>query len=123
MPRTILVIDDSPSMVMSLVGHLETAGFTVETAMNGQLGLARLDAGLKPDAIVTDINMPVLDGIGFIRGARRRTPSRFTPILVLTSEADKEAEARAAGASGWLLKPVQRKALIEALGRALPRGG
>ncbi|HEV7371194.1 response regulator [Arenibaculum sp.] len=119
-PAAILVVDDSPTVVLSVSTMLHEAGFGVETAMNGQEALDRLQAGLRPSLILTDVNMPVMDGLALIREARRYGPTRFTPILVLTSETDREAEARAAGASGWLAKPLDRDALLTALGRLLP---
>jgi two-component system chemotaxis response regulator CheY len=117
---TILVVDDSPTQVFGISSLLHDLGHRVETAVNGREALDRLEAGLKPSLILTDINMPVMDGITFIRKARERMATRFTPILVLTSETDKEAEGRAAGASGWLNKPLQREAVAAALGRLLP---
>jgi two-component system, chemotaxis family, chemotaxis protein CheY len=117
---TILVVDDSPTQLFGISSLLHEFGHRVETAMNGREALDRLEAGLKPTLIMTDINMPFMDGIAFIKEARGRAGTRFTPILVLTSETDKEAEGRAAGASGWLSKPLRRDAVAAALGRLLP---
>ena len=104
--KTIMVVDDSATMVMSLKSSLELSGFKVETAADGQLGLDKLKAGVKPDLIITDINMPRMDGIQFIRNARQML--RFTPILALTTESQqaKRDEAKKLGATGWLVKPV-----------------
>lgn len=120
MTATIFVVDDSPTVVLSVSTMLHEAGFGVETAMNGRDALDRLRAGFRPSLILTDINMPVMDGLALIREARGYGPTRFTPILVLTSETDREAETRAAGASGWLAKPLDRDALLAVLGRLLP---
>jgi two-component system, chemotaxis family, chemotaxis protein CheY len=100
---TILVLDDSATMVMSLSHILKGAGYDVETGMNGREGIIKLNDGVKPNVILTDLNMPELDGIGFIKEARKIASTRFTPIIVLTTESGgrKRDEARAAGASGW----------------------
>lgn len=120
-PQPILVVDDSPTVILDVSTVLLDAAHAVETAMNGREALDRLEAGLRPSLILTDINMPVMDGITFIREARKRGATRFTPILVLTSEAGMEMQARAAGASGWLTKPLRPDALLATLGRLLLR--
>ena len=120
---TILVLDDSATMVMSLSRVLKKAGYEVETGADGQEGLNKLTGGLKPSVILTDLNMPVMDGIAFIREARRAPATRFTPIIVLTTEsgAQKRDEARAAGASGWLIKPTEPDELLSTLKQLLPQ--
>ena len=119
---TILVLDDSPTMVMSLSRILTKSGYTVETAANGQEGMDKLRGGMKPSLILTDINMPIMDGIAFIKEARKHAATRFTPIVVLTTEAAgaKQTEARAVGASGWLTKPTQPDELIATMKQLLP---
>jgi two-component system chemotaxis response regulator CheY len=118
----ILVLDDSATMVMSLSRILKTAGYDVETASNGKEGMAKLTGGLKPSVILTDLNMPQMDGIAFIKEARKSASTRFTPIIVLTTESgtQKRDEARAAGASGWLTKPTQPNELLTTLKQLLP---
>jgi two-component system chemotaxis response regulator CheY len=118
----ILVLDDSATMVMSLSRILKNAGYDVETAANGKEGMAKLAGGLKPSVILTDLNMPQMDGIAFIKEARRNASTRFTPIIVLTTEsgAQKRDEARAAGASGWLTKPTEPNELLSTLKQLLP---
>ncbi len=120
--NTILVLDDSPTMVMSLSRILSKSGYTVETATNGKEGMDKLKAGMKPNLILTDLNMPVMDGITFIKEVRKHTPTRFTPIVVLTTESvvGKQTEARSAGASGWLTKPTQPDELIKTMKQLLP---
>jgi two-component system chemotaxis response regulator CheY len=120
----ILILDDSPTMVMSLSRILKSAGYQVETAANGREGMTKLAAGLKPNVILTDLNMPQMDGISFIKEARRVGATRFTPIIVLTTEsgAGKRDEARAAGASGWLTKPTEPNELLSTLKQVLPAG-
>jgi len=119
----ILVLDDSATMVMSLSRVLKSAGYEVETASNGKEGMAKLAAGLKPSVILTDINMPQMDGIAFIKEARKSASTRFTPIIVLTTESggQKRDEARAAGASAWLTKPTEPNELLSALKQLLPK--
>jgi two-component system chemotaxis response regulator CheY len=118
----ILVLDDSATMVMSLSRILRNAGYAVETATDGQEGMTKIAAGLKPTLILTDLNMPRMDGIAFIREARRAVATRFTPIVVLTTEsgAGKRDEARVAGASGWLTKPTEPSELLSTLKQLLP---
>jgi two-component system chemotaxis response regulator CheY len=118
----ILVLDDSATMVMSLSRILKNAGYDVETAANGKEGMVKLTGGLKPSVILTDLNMPQMDGIAFIKEARKSASTRFTPIIVLTTESgtQKRDEARAAGASGWLTKPTEPNELLTMLKQLLP---
>jgi two-component system chemotaxis response regulator CheY len=119
---TILVLDDSPTMVMSLQHILTSAGYDVETGMNGREGIVKIGEGLKPAVVLTDLNMPELDGIGFIKEARKIATTRFTPIIVLTTESGgrKRDEARAAGASGWLTKPAEPNQLLSVVKQLCP---
>ena len=118
----ILVLDDSATMVMSLSHILKGAGYDVETGMNGREGIVKLNDGIKPAVILTDLNMPELDGIGFIKEARKIASTRFTPIIVLTTESGgrKRDEARAAGASGWLTKPAEPNQLLSVVKQLCP---
>jgi len=118
--KHILLVDDSATMLMSLKGMLEISGFKVDTAADGEAALARLRGGLKPDLIITDINMPRLDGIGLIREARKLL--RFTPILALTTESQqgRRDEAKRNGATGWLVKPVGGSELLQVIRQVLP---
>jgi two-component system chemotaxis response regulator CheY len=118
--KTILVVDDSSTMVMSLKSSLEIAGFKVDTAADGQLAMDKIKAGAKPDLIITDINMPRVDGLQLIAAVRKLM--RFTPILALTTESQqaKRDEARKLGASGWLVKPVGGADLVKVIKQVLP---
>lgn len=120
MAKTIFVIDDSSVMLASVKQNLELAGFTVETAKDGLDAFQRVKGGLKPDLIITDINMPNMNGIEFIRNAR--TVLRFTPILVLTTESQtvKRDEAKKLGATGWLVKPVSGSDLLKVIKQVVP---
>jgi two-component system chemotaxis response regulator CheY len=118
----ILIVDDSATMLMSLKSALSIGGFQVETANNGQVALDKLKAGLKPDLILTDINMPVMGGLELIRNVRTLPGCRFFPILTLTteSEASKRAEGKRVGATGWLVKPIAGNDLIKVIKQVLP---
>jgi len=120
MAKTIFVVDDSPFMLMTVKKTLEAAGFTVETAKDGLEAFNRVAAGLKPDLIITDVNMPNMDGLEFIRNAR--TILRFTPILMLTTESQttKRDEGKKLGATGWLVKPVGGPELLQVIKQVLP---
>jgi len=116
MSLQILAVDDSRTIRDMLKMALTDAGFTPSLADDGIHGLEVLD-GMMPDAIITDINMPRLDGFGFIEAVRGREAHRATPILVLTTESAPElkARARAAGATGWIVKPFDPVKLVRAL--------
>lgn len=122
MAKTVLVVDDSVTMVMSLKTTLAMSGFRVETANNGKVALDKLHSGVRPDLILTDINMPVMGGMELIRNVRALPGLRFVPILTLTteSEASKRNEGKLAGATGWLVKPVSGNDLIAVIKKVLP---
>lgn len=118
MSKRILTVDDSRTMRDMLKLALIQAGFEVVQAEDGVHGLEVLDTE-KPDVIVTDINMPRMDGFGFIEGVRSDARHRAVPILVLTTESDveKKTRARQAGATGWIVKPFDPVKLVEAINR------
>lgn len=120
--KTVLLVDDSATMLMSVSGVLKKAGFAVDTAKDGVEALERLRTGPKPSVVITDLNMPRMDGMTLIREARRLPGMRFTPILMLTTESQqaKRDEARAAGATGWLVKPIAPQDLTGVLRQILP---
>jgi two-component system chemotaxis response regulator CheY len=122
MAKTIFVIDDSATILMSVRNNLEIAGFTVETAPDGAQALDKLKAGLKPDLIITDINMPNMNGLELIQHARALSNLRFTPILVLTTENQqtRRDEAKKLGATGWLVKPMGGADLLKIIKQVLP---
>ena len=120
MSKTVLTIDDSRTMREMLNHALVEAGYTVLQAVDGVEGLEVLEAnGGSVDVVITDINMPRLDGFGVIEGVRANPSHRATPILVLTTESDaaKKERARAAGATGWIVKPFNPVKLVEAVRR------
>ena len=118
MTQTVLTVDDSRTMRRMLKMTLEAGGYRVIQAEDGLDGLKVLE-GEMPDVIVTDINMPNMDGFGFIDAVRAQ--SRFTgvPILVLTTESDRALKdrARAAGATGWITKPFEQTRLVDVVRR------
>lgn len=118
MTKTVLTVDDSRTMRDMLMLALTEAGFKVVQAVDGIDGLEALYAA-NADVIITDINMPRMDGFGFIEGVRANQRHRATPILVLTTESDaeKKARARAAGATGWIVKPFNPEKLVDAIRR------
>lgn len=122
MAMKVLVVDDSVTMVLSLKTTLTMNGFEVETANNGQAALDKLKAGIKPNLIVTDVNMPVMGGLEMIGKVRALPGFRFIPILTLTteSEAAKRDEGKRLGATGWLVKPVAGNDLVKVIKQVLP---
>ena len=118
MTKTVLTVDDSRTMRDMLLMALEDAGYTVIQAVDGVDGLETL-AAKGADVVITDINMPRMDGFGFIEGMRADPNHRTTPVLVLTTESDaeKKARARAAGATGWIVKPFDPAKLVDAVRR------
>ena len=122
MAKTIMIVDDSSTMLMSLRNSLEIAGFTVLAANDGAAAFKTLQDGSKPDIIITDINMPNMGGIEFISKARALPGFRFIPILALTTESQqgKRDEAKKLGATGWLLKPVSGTDLNKIIKQVLP---
>ncbi|MBM9594385.1 response regulator [Roseitranquillus sediminis] len=116
MTRTVLAVDDSRTMRDMLRLALTEVGIKAHFAEDGVHGLEVLE-GLEPDAIITDINMPRMDGFGFISAVRKRPEYRGVPILVLTTESAPELKQRAreAGATGWIVKPFDPAKLVRAI--------
>ena len=121
MSKRILTIDDSKTIRDMLMLTLAEAGFEVLQAVDGQDGLDVLDKE-QVDVVITDINMPRMDGYEVIRQLRRNSTHKSTPILVLTteSEADKKNLARVAGATGWMVKPFDPERLIATINKVAP---
>ncbi len=122
MTKKIFLVDDSTTILMGIGDILSRAGYQIEKAGDGLQALTKLKAGLKPDLLVTDINMPNMDGLTLIRELRKLAGLRFMPILVLTTESQqsKRDEARAAGATGWIVKPVGGQDLLKTIQHVLP---
>ncbi len=120
MSARILVVDDSASMRQMVAFALTSAGYAVEEAEDGQDALGRAQ-GQRFNAVVTDVNMPRMDGISLIRALRVLPDYRFIPMLMLTTEstADKKSEGKAAGATGWLVKPFNPEQLVATIQKVL----
>ena len=121
MPKTVLVVDDSPTMRQMVSDTLHRAGFDTVLAVNGEDALARV-AGQNVQLVITDFNMPVMGGLALIERLRALQGFRFTPILVLTTEAEerRKQEGRSAGATGWIVKPFDPARLLQVVNRLLP---
>lgn len=120
--KRIMLVDDSPTMLMSMSDILTKGGYETAQAENAEKALAHLDAGVKPDLVITDLNMPGMSGIDLIKKIRALNGFRFVPILMLTTESQqaKRDEAKAAGATGWLVKPVPPKDLLGVIKQVVP---
>lgn len=122
MGKTALIVDDSRTMRQMVAFTLTNAGFTVIEAEDGKDAVNKVSAGTKLDIIVTDLNMPEMDGITLIKELRRLTAYKFTPILMLTTESamDKKKEGKEAGATGWIVKPFNPDTLLKTIAKVLP---
>jgi two-component system, chemotaxis family, chemotaxis protein CheY len=122
MGKTVLTVDDSRTMRDMLKLALTDAGHTVLQAEDGVHGVEVLAQAGDVDVIITDINMPRMDGYGFIDHVRGNPKTRATPILVLTTESEpaKKQRARDAGATGWIVKPFDPVKLVAAIRRVSP---
>ena len=120
MSRTIMSVDDSAS-IRQMVGYtLGQAGYNVVQAVDGEDALEKLQQH-QVHMVITDLNMPRLDGIGLIRKVRQLTDYRFIPIIMLTTESqtEKKMEGRDAGATGWIVKPFKPEQLLAVIKKVL----
>lgn len=119
--RKILVVDDSVSMRQMVGFTLRQGGFDVVEAEHGQAALDQLKTSVV-DLIITDLNMPVMDGITLIQNVRQQPAMKTKPILMLTTEglASKKEQGKAAGATGWIVKPFDPEKLLQTVARVLP---
>lgn len=118
----ILIADDSPSIRMMLGSVLQENGYEVADAENGRLAFEKALL-FKPDMVITDLNMPEMNGFALVEKLRKNGEFRFIPILVLTTEGheEKKQTGRAAGATGWLVKPFNPEKLIAVVKRLTNR--
>ncbi|HAH10723.1 MAG TPA: response regulator [Alphaproteobacteria bacterium] len=114
MTKHIMAVDDSKTMRDMVSFTLRNAGFQVSEAEDGKAALNALSSA-KVDAVITDLNMPNMDGVSLIKALRADPRYKTTPILMLTTESDpaKKSEGRDAGATGWLVKPFNPEKLVE----------
>jgi two-component system chemotaxis response regulator CheY len=119
MAKTIMVVDDSISIRQVVGIALRQAGYEVIEACDGTDALVRLGAlgGQKVNLIISDVNMPNMDGIAFVRELKTRPAYKFTPVLMLTTESqeEKKEQGKAAGARAWMVKPFKPEALLAAV--------
>lgn len=118
MGKTILIVDDSPSLRTAVTIALENAGYSVIEGQDGQDALNKLN-GQKIHLIISDLNMPNMDGFSFVRELKQIPDYKFTPIIMLTTEAsdEKKAEGKSAGVRAWMVKPFKPEAMIEAISK------
>lgn len=121
MAKKILAVDDSKTMREMVSFTLKSAGYEIMEAEDGQDALNKLN-GTKIDAVITDLNMPNMNGFELIRALRANPSYKFTPILMLTTEGDdsKKQEGKSAGATGWIVKPFNPEKLVEVVKKVCP---
>ena len=118
MAKTIMIVDDSASMRQVVGIALRGAGYEVLEGRDGRDALSKL-TGQKVHLIISDVNMPVMDGISFVRAVKQLPAYKFTPIIMLTTEAgeDKKHAGQAAGAKAWVVKPFQPAQMLTAVSK------
>ena len=101
---------------------LSGAGFEVVEAGDGKEAVDKLNGGAQPNLVITDLNMPNMDGISLIKAVRGMASHKFTPILMLTTESsdDKKKEGQSAGATGWIVKPFNPEQMLATINKVLP---
>lgn len=122
MAKTALVVDDSPTMRQMVAFTLTNAGFKVVEAEHGVDAVKKVSGGAKMDLVVTDLNMPEMDGITLIKELRKLATFKFTPILMLTTESadDKKKAGKEAGATGWIVKPFNPELMLKIIAKVMP---
>ena len=115
--QTIFLVDDSTTILLSISSILAKAGYQVEKAANAEEALRKFKAGVKINLLITDLNMPGMNGIELIREVRKLAAYKFVPVLFLTTKSQqaKKQEAKAAGASGWIVKPASAEELLSTI--------
>ncbi len=121
MSKTILVVDDSASLRQVVSIALKGAGYTVIEGSDGADGLSKLD-GTKVHLIISDVNMPNMDGLTMVKKIKELAAYKFTPIIMLTTEAgaDKKDIGKAAGVKAWMVKPFKPDQMLDAVSKLLP---
>jgi two-component system chemotaxis response regulator CheY len=118
MTKTVMIVDDSASLRQVVKMALTGAGYNVLEAADGKAALAMLD-GRQVNMVVCDVNMPIMNGIEFVKEAKKLAAYKFMPILMLTTESQeaKKEEGKAAGAKAWMVKPFSPTQLVSAVGK------
>ena len=121
MGKVIMTVDDSTSVRQMVSFTLGDAGYDIVQAVDGKDALAKIGDSANVDMLITDLNMPNLDGIELIRNVRAQQRHKFIPILMLTTESQeaKKQQGKAAGASGWIVKPFSAEQLVDVVRRLL----
>jgi two-component system chemotaxis response regulator CheY len=121
MAKTILIVDDSSSLRTVVKIALNRAGYEVVEAGDGVQGLAALEKTAKVHLIVSDVNMPNMDGITFVTKVKQHPRHKFVPVVMLTTEGqdDKKQQGRAAGAKAWIVKPFNPPQLLDAVSKLI----
>jgi len=121
MAKTILIVDDSSSLRTVVKIALNRAGYEVLEAIDGVQGLAALEKAAKVHLIVSDVNMPNMDGITFVTKVKQHPRHKFVPVIMLTTEGqdDKKQQGRAAGAKAWIVKPFNPPQLLDAVSKLI----
>lgn len=119
MSKTIMTVDDSASIRQMVAFTLKGAGYAVIEACDGKDALAKLTGAIN--MVITDLNMPNMDGIGLIKAIRTQPAYKFIPIILLTTESQdaKKQEGKAAGATGWIVKPFKPDQLLAVVQKVL----
>lgn len=122
MAKTILIVDDSSSLRTVVKMALTRAGYEVLEAGDGLEGLARLEQAGRVHLVVSDVNMPRMDGISFLKQLKQNARHKFTPVIMLTTEGQdaKKQEGRDAGAKAWIVKPFNPPQLLDAVSKLIP---
>ncbi len=120
MSKTILIVDDSASLRQVVKIALKSAGYEVIEACDGRDGLSKLD-GTKIHLIISDVNMPNMDGITFVQQMKTLPNYKFTPVIMLTTESadDKKKAGQLAGARAWMVKPFQPEQMLAAVAKLI----
>jgi two-component system chemotaxis response regulator CheY len=120
MGKTVLIVDDSASLRQVVNLTLQSAGYEVIEACDGKDALIKLD-GKKVHLIISDVNMPNMDGISLVREVKKHPTYKFTPIIMLTTESgeNRKQEGQAAGAKAWIVKPFQPQQMLAAVSKLI----
>ena len=120
MPKTVMIVDDSASLRQVVSIALKGAGYDVLEACDGQDALSKL-TGQKVHLVISDVNMPNMDGISFVKNLKQLPEYKFTPVIMLTTESQegKKAEGQAAGAKAWVVKPFQPAQMLAAVSKLI----